>query len=216
MDSKFKEHVVYMELPVSIWEFSVLDTELDQYENIDALHEDIEYLIKESPDIRKRETNVKAHMTKWDMTEHKSFKIISDKVEKTIHEYNHENTDLKIQTHMTTCWGSLYKRGDYSEIHAHVPALYSWVYYVKVEDDAAPLHFVNKVVGDEDKGDDVNDSGLFYQPKNGVGVIFPGYLNHRVPEHKSDSERIIVVGNVEATGGVNYPQKSNRFLKVRG
>ena len=62
MDSKFNEHVVYMELPVSIWEFSVLDTELDHYENIDALHEDIEYLIKESPDIRKRETNVKAQM----------------------------------------------------------------------------------------------------------------------------------------------------------
>ena len=120
---------------------------------------------------------------------------------------------------MTTCWGSIYKKGDYATLHAHVPALYSWVYYVKVEDDAAPLHFPRKVIGDVNDPnfgwkDDNPDSGLYYKPKSGTGIIFPGWFQHQVPEHTGDNERIIVVGNVEGTGSVKYPQKKREFFRI--
>ena len=32
----------------------------------------------------------------------------------------------------------------------------------------------------------------------------------------SDAERVIVVGNVEGTGSVEYPQKKREFLRVNG
>ena len=53
-----------------------------------------------------------------------------------------------------------------------------------------------------------HEPGMYYKPKSGDGIIFPGWLSHQVQQHQSDNERIIVVGNVEGTGAVNYPQRS--------
>jgi len=218
MDSDFVMKKFWFECLLELWEFSLQDKDTDGL-GIDHVHQEIERITRESNDARERTTNVQAHMTKWVMLDHKPFKIISDKVEKTIQDYFHEYTDLDLETFMTTCWGSIYKKGDYATLHAHVPALYSWVYYVKVEDDAAPLHFPRKVIGDVNDPnfgwkDDNPDSGLYYKPKSGTGIIFPGWFQHQVPEHTGDNERIIVVGNVEGTGSVKYPQKKREFFRI--
>ena len=64
---------------------------------------------------------------------------------------------------MTTCWGSIYKR-NYSELHSHVPALYSWVFNVG---GRPHLHFPRKVLGklpvDFGSRDESHDSGLYYK-----------------------------------------------------
>ena len=218
MDSDFVMKKFWFECLLELWEFSLQDKDTDGL-GIDHVHQEIERITRESNDARERTTNVQAHMTKWVMLDHKPFKIISDKVEKIIQDYFHEYTDLDLETFMTTCWGSIYKKGDYATLHAHVPALYSWVYYVKVEDDAAPLHFPRKVIGDVNDPnfgwkDDNPDSGLYYKPKSGTGIIFPGWFQHQVPEHTGDNERIIVVGNVEGTGSVTYPQKNREFFRI--
>jgi|TARA_B110000908_G_scaffold171326_1_gene233666 hypothetical protein len=199
MDTNFIETTHWLEVPVDFWEFSLRDNSDYTVEN---LHLDLENTIKEVGDKRNRTTNVKSTvMTDWLMTDHKPFKYLCDHVEELIQQWHIENTDLELKTFMTTCWGSIYKRGDYSELHAHHPALYSWVYYVKVDEDSAPLHFPN-------------NPGIYYKPTAGTGIIFPGWLKHQVQTHESDEERILVVGNVEGTGAVNYPQRS--FTNVTG
>lgn len=65
---------------------------------------------------------------------------------------------------------------------------------------SAPIYFPNK-------------PGFYYKPTSGTGIIFPGWLDHETPFHESDNERIIVVGNIEGTGSVNYPQRP--FLDTR-
>ena len=220
MDSDFKQYKLWFEVLLEFWEFSLREEDTEGF-GVDHVHKEIERITRESPDARKGTTNVKAKMTKWNMLEHIPFKIISNKVQKTIEDFYHENTSLDLETFMTTCWGSIYGKGDYSELHAHVPALYSWVYYVKVDENAAPLHFPRKLIGpvkDESFGwkDNTPDSGLYYRPKSGTGIIFPGWLQHQVPPHDNDAERVIVVGNVEGTGSVEYPQKKREFLRVNG
>ena len=219
MDSDFVMRKFWFECMLELWEFSLQDKDTDGL-GVDHVHQEIERIIKESDDARNRTTNVKAKMTKWNMLDHKPFKIIGDKVEKTIQDFFHEYTDLDLDTFMTTCWGSLYSKGDYSELHAHVPALYSWVYYVDVDDNAAPLHFPRKVLGKlpDNLGsrDDQEDSGFYYKPKSGTGIIFPGWFEHQVPPHTGEKERIIVVGNVEGSGSVEYPQKQRKFTIVNG
>jgi len=197
MDQDFSQHIVNMNIPIHFWEFSMTDT--DGY-TLEDLHNNIEKIIRESGDARNRETNVKAHMTKWNMLEYKEFAAISAKATKTVEDWHREYTDLDLKTFQTTCWGSIYSKGDYSERHAHVPALYSWVYYAKVEDDSAPLYFHN-------------DPGMYYKPTSGTGIIFPGWLEHEVQPHNGDSERVIVVGNIEGTGSVSYPQRE--FLEIK-
>ena len=219
MDSDFVLRKFWFECLIERWEFSLQEKDTDGL-GVDHVHQEIERIIKESDDARQRTTNVKAKMTQWNMLDHKPFKILSNKVEKTIQDFFHENTSLDIETFMTTCWGSIYQKGDYSEIHAHVPALYSWVYYVDVDDDAAPLHFPRKILGQLPKGlgyrDKTSDSGFYYKPKSGTGVLFPGWFEHQVPPHTGEKERIIVVGNVEGTGVVEYPQKQRKFTIVEG
>ena len=220
MDSDFVMRKFWFECLLELWEFSLQEKDTDGL-GVDHVHQEIESIIKESDDARNRTTNVKAKMTKWNMLDHKPFKIVSDKVQSVIEDYHHQNSDLDLETFMTTCWGSIYGKGDYSELHAHVPAMYSWVYYVKVDDNSAPLHFPRKLLGpvkDQSFGwkDETPDSGLYYRPKSGTGIIFPGWLQHQVPKHDNDNERIIVVGNVEGTGYVEYPQKKRNWTHVDG
>jgi len=219
MDSDFKQHKLWFEVMLEFWEFSLREEDTEGF-GVDHVHKEIERIIRESPDARKGATNVKAKMTKWNMIEHIPFKIISNKVQKTIEDFFHEYSDIDLETFMTTCWGSIYEKGNYSELHAHFPALFSWVYYVDVDDAAAPLHFPRKVLGKlpENFGsrDHYDNSGLYYKPKSGTGVIFPGWFEHQVPPHTGEEERIIVVGNVEGTGVVEYPQKQRKFTIVEG
>ena len=197
------ENIVTLSVPITFWEFELPKFPKENY-STDQLHLDVERIIKEHGDWQKRRTDVKALMTNWVMTEHEPFKIISDTVEDIIQTIWHERSSLDLKTFMTTCWGAIYSRGDYSEPHQHIPALYSWVYYVKCDEESAPLHF-NWFPGHT------------YKPTPGKGIIFPGYVQHNVPAHKSDNERIIVVGNVEGTGEVTYPQVplEERFYKIK-
>jgi hypothetical protein len=191
--------VVDITTPVTFIEFK--GPEFPPNYNLVDLHSDVIRIIKETGDIQRRTTNVKAVMTDWLMTEHPPFKMISDHVENLVQWFYRENTTLDLKTFMTTCWGAIYNKGDYSEPHAHCPAFLSWVYYVKAGNNASPLKFYN---------------GYSYQPKSGYGIIFPGWLIHEVEPEIYDEERIIVVGNIEATGPVNYPQKqTGRFMDIK-
>ena len=216
----FKCRRLWFEVLLDFFEFSLTDNDCDGF-GVDHVHKELERITRESPDARKGTTNVKAKMTKWNMLEHTPFKIVANKVQSIIEDYYQQNTDLDLETFMTTCWGSIYSKGDYSELHAHVPAMYSWVYYVKVDENSAPLHFPRKLIGpikEESFGwrDNSPDSGFYYRPKSGTGIIFPGWFEHQVPPHTGDTERIIVVGNVDGAGMVQYPQKQRKFTIVEG
>ena len=40
------------------------------------------------------------------------------------------------------------------------------------------------------------------QPSNGLLVLFPGWVKHKVPPQECDHERIMVAGNLNARGGM--------------
>ena len=199
MQSSVTEFDKQLTVPVKFWEFRLPES---QEYPIEQVHLDIENVIRQSGDVRKRTTNVKAIMTDWLMTDHRCFKVVADCVENIIQQWYQQNTSLDLETFMTTCWGSIYGLGDYSEPHAHTPALYSWVYYVKVSERTSPIRFLS-------------DPSWTYYPKTGDGIIFPGWLQHETPQQLVDEDRVIVVGNVEGTGGVTYPQVPRKFLKVK-
>lgn len=174
------------------------DLNLDE-KQLDSLHRSIINIIKERGDERKRTTNVKAQMTDWKMhDEYKSFEFIARCVENILKDFYTKVSSLDLETFIASCWGGIYGRGDYSEIHAHEPGFYNFVYYVKADDTCAPIVFTDI---------DARDPRRVYYPKEGKGVIFPAYIRHEVPVHNSDFERVMVVGNIEGTGSINYPQR---------
>ena len=166
------------------------------------LHEDtadlnprLEKFIRKTGDQMKRSTNLKADMT-WFNVESKEFEelqniikpylakfFINDKIEKT----------LCMTPEFVETWGALYNKDDYTVTHVHEPCKLSWIYYVKVSENTAPL-YIHQIVNEEGKRE------VFQiPPKISDLVMFPSWTPHSVPKQKTDEERICVAGNVNLT-----------------
>jgi hypothetical protein len=181
-------------------EFTIFEFDLGLGDgDLKLLHKSLTKIINEHGDQQKRTTSVKAQMTEWKMHDkYKGFKFISSCIENILKDHYTKISTLDLVTFVATCWGGLYKKGDFTDTHSHEPGFYNFVYYVKAEIDCAPLIFTDA---------DVGSMSRVYYPKTGTGVIFPGYIRHEVPVHTSDTERIMITGNIEATGGVSYPER---------
>ena len=103
-------------------------------------------------------------------------------------------------------WIAQYDKGDHAERHYHYPLDWSAVYYINVEDNASPIIF----------GEDVK-----VQPENNMMLLFPGWLNHRVP--KTKSKRTLIAMNFQfsifiyfliqgATPSCRRPPKASRLV----
>ena len=73
--------------------------------------------------------------------------------------------DLTVPMYVDNFWIAEYSKGNHARKHAHYPADWAAVYYIEVEEYASPLCF-------EDK--------LDVHPEEGMLVMFPGILEHRV------------------------------------
>ena len=97
-------------------------------------------------------------------------------------------------------WGMIYGKGHHSVMHNHAGADLSSAYYCKVPSNLNNLEG-NFVMNDPraaaryDKNY-TNFSSFPIQPKEGTGIIFPGWLEHHTIPHNSDEDRICITTNV--------------------
>lgn len=110
----------------------------------------------------------------------------------------------KFEDAYMTSWGMIYGPGAYSRDHVHPGSDLSIAYYCKVPKDLG------------------NDEGMFcfndprpqarwdrcfdlpagiIDPREGVGVIFPSWLDHYVNPHSRDGDRICISTNVSLEHG---------------
>ena len=78
-------------------------------------------------------------------------------------------------------WLAKYQKGDYTISHDHLPAAFSFVYFVKCPKGSSPLIFTS--------------SGKRIKAEEGKLVLFPGGVRHHVPKNKCD-DRITYAGNI--------------------
>ena len=132
-------------------------------------------------DKQKRQSNVKADMTEWKVNEVEWYNLCKDIIENHIVFLSGE---IDVEWQIVSIWGATYRKSDYTLYHSHMPSTFSFCYYPKVGGDPAPLVF----------------SDLDYEivPEESQLVLFPAYLNHGVPSHKNDEERVVIAGNIIA------------------
>jgi|TARA_X000001382_G_scaffold114744_1_gene93230 hypothetical protein len=134
------------------------------------------------------ETNVKAKMTSYSM--HKTnadFKTLSDiilNIVKNVMTPEKLTSPDKNQDDLYTmdCWGVVYSKGHEAIPHHHLPALWSWCYYLKCPEGSSPLVF--------------SESNIIFEPKEDELVFFPSYISHHVPTSVNDQKRIMIAGNI--------------------
>ena len=172
---------------IKVWDCS--DVFVGQYPFHQKLKDELVPILEEYSDQQDRQTNVKATMTEW------GWDPRSDNLNRV-----KDCILAEIMTHMDygyigqskpflefkDFWGNVYRKGDYTQSHAHRNSWFSVVYFLKTKWYYPSLIFT--------------DSGKRIRLKEGSYVIFSSYLKHYVPKHRFDETRITLSGNVDYKG----------------
>jgi hypothetical protein len=185
---KFKTKVVQLEQSMH---FNT-DRSTSIHDN-ESLNYSLEKDIKNSGDhFGGRNSSVSCLMTRWDMhLEYESFKILGDLAIEAAENIplalrtNEDGSPNPIEYYVQETWGLVYNKGHVCKAHTHWPSVWSYTYCVSACDDCAPLCFPT------------NDGHHAIAPRTGQLIIFPSWVNHFVPEHQCDHERIMISGNLD-------------------
>jgi uncharacterized protein (TIGR02466 family) len=96
-------------------------------------------------------------------------------------------------------WAMIYGAGHYSKPHTHPGADFSSAYYCKIpnlpkgEGDFIVTDPRHSAKWDKNYSE---DTSLTITPKEGLGIIFPGWLEHYVTPHNLNEDRICITTNI--------------------
>jgi hypothetical protein len=152
---------------------------IGDYQFAESFNKEVLYQLQFAKNIG--HTNVKAFHTVWNWLPNNkkiiNFKSFINAEIKKYYKPNHTITNHDF-------WANVYKKGDYTTKHNHEPIPFSFAYFVKAKWYDSPLVFT--------------ESNKKIRPKEGRYIIFPGCLNHHVPKHRYNHERITLSGNYKA------------------
>ena len=106
-------------------------------------------------------------------------------------------------THETS-WVNLHHKDDYSPIHNHQNSMYSFVFFVDVDENSGDIVFSsgrNSTFSYSAFDIPVSSYNVFNShefrltPKNNMIIIFPSHVPHYVTINKSEKERYTIAGN---------------------
>ena len=91
-------------------------------------------------------------------------------------------TNIKGKMSEWHIWYARYDYGNHALVHNHGDIYASFVYYVNTPEGSSPIVFP--------------DENETVEAKGGNILIFPGHVNHYVPENKCEG-RVIIAGNID-------------------
>jgi len=142
-------------------------------------------------------SNVKSYMTDWRMHEKfESFAMIGNLACKQAAEIS--KAMFKPNLFCGESWGIVYNRGKSTKRHSHWPYTYAFGYYLTDTKGSSPLIFptANKKIW----------------PKRGDLIVFPGHVQHEVPEIETETERLMVAGNIYHSWTETKESKINNYF----
>ena len=145
-------------------------------------------------------SNVKSYMTDWRMhEEHESFRLIGSIACRVAKHLSQRlfNSNLIVGE----SWGIVYNKGKSTKRHSHWPYTYAFGYYLTDTKDSSPLIFptANKKIW----------------PKRGDLIVFPGHVQHEVPIIETETERLMVAGNIYHSWEVTKESEIINFFNKR-
>ena len=154
-------------------------------------NDQLEREIKEAGDYLGGRTPAKCLMTRWDMhTVYESFVLVSEKAMEIAEacplstKTDTDGNPLKVPLYLNDTWGLIYTTGQSAQVHSHWPSLWSYTYCVSACEECSPLEFPNA------------QEPMSVSPKTSQMIVFPSWLQHEVPIHKCEHDRIMLSGNL--------------------
>ena len=111
--------------------------------------------------------------------------------------------DIKKQeVKITGMWAVINKKNSSNTMHIHSNNYISAAYYVKAPKNCGDIVFYDPRFAATyrypkiSKTNKLNSNIVSFQPKEGMLVLFPSYLQHSVNVNKTDEERIVISFNI--------------------
>lgn len=101
-----------------------------------------------------------------------------------------QRPDLKYS--LKDCWVNFMGEGAEHAMHDHVDSIISGTYYVQTPVDSPGICFVDPQLGPEE---------VEYPVEAGEVILFPGWMNHRVPPNFGEDDRVSVSFNYKIDRG---------------
>ena len=133
-------------------------------------------------DKQNHKTNVKAVMTEWNLSSPELEKLKNYIINSLKVLPNHLNWGPSGDFEFTNFWANIYRYGEYTISHAHLPEDLTMVYFLTAEKGDAPLL--------------LDDSKTSIYPQEGLLALFPAYVSHSVTKHMSNNVRITLSGDI--------------------
>ena len=177
----------------------IFTTIVDDYQSINYhVKKHILEMRKQNP--QGIESNVRAWRSHW--FTHKITKVFDPLVKIMVSAVDYvadayyNEPDAKFETF--NFWVMDYDDGDETMEHNHFPSEFSCVYYVDCEEGCSPLIIEGETI----------------QPENGLLVIFPAHLDHKVPANKG--RRMAASGNfIKKAIDIYQPPPSGQLPEER-
>ena len=174
-----------------------------QLSGVMTLNDALKYDIWEAGDaLEGRNSSASCFMTQWKMHEdYESFRALGAMVTDFAKDLplalrtNDDGTPDPITYFVNESWGLIYRQGHICKPHTHWPSVWSYTYCVEACEDCAPLAFPTV------------DEDYYVYPKTGQLTMFPSWVNHYVPEHECEHERIMISGNLDVKWYEEYVSK---------
>ena len=109
-----------------------------------------------------------------------------------------KNQEVKI----TGMWAIINKKNSSNSMHIHSNNYISAAYYIKAPKNCGDIVFYDPRFAATyrypkiSKTNKLNSNIVSFQPKEGMLVLFPSYLQHSVNVNKTDKERIVISFNI--------------------
>lgn len=129
--------------------------------------------------------------------------------------FDHMQYDAQVDFCFTTSWVNKHLEDDYAPYHDHVNSLLSGVYYLKIPKNSGkiqfknPSEYISKTINFPTKLSYIHNCDTYsFEPKEGMLLLFPSYLEHMVTPSETSEERYSLAFNTFVTGsfgqGVNF------------
>ena len=154
-------------------------------------NEQLERDIRDAGDDLGGRSAAKCLMTRWDM--HmvcKDFWDVAEKAKEIAYacplatKTDTNGKTLIVPLYLNDTWGLIYTKGQSAKVHNHWPSLWSYTYCIFACENCSPLVFSNA------------NEPLSVTPKTSQIIVFPSWLQHEVPKHPCDHDRIMLSGNL--------------------
>ena len=126
---------------------------------------------------------------------------------KILHKYDYEYESLEF----TNMWGNILRYGSIHPPHNHSNNILSGVWFLQTTKNSSPLQFFDprpQASGMflKNKPNWYNSNMISFPVSNGLGLIFPSFMWHWVPQMKvRGDERISISWNMIARGDYGNP-----------